>query len=101
MSNREHISFLEPIKNPPAYSMDKENRKLQIKLDVQYEKNNIFSFYKTHDTPTWTRVFSSSITQEAGFTLTGPTIELRADSHLTIQTNNLLPEEAPSIHPLQ
>ncbi|WP_444905538.1 multicopper oxidase family protein [Microbulbifer sp. SSSA008] len=95
MSNREHISFLEPIKNPPAYSMDKENRKLELKLDVQYEKNNIFSFYKTHDTPTWTRVFSSSITQEAGFTLTGPTIEIRADSHLTIQTNNLLPEEDP------
>ncbi|KZK78446.1 Multicopper oxidase mco [Pseudovibrio sp. W64] len=93
MSEAKPFSFLSPIKNPPAYVMDPEKKHLEITLDVEYDTNNVFSFEKPHNVPTYTRVFTSDLTKEAGNTLTGPTIEVRPGSKLQIHTHNKLPEQ--------
>lgn len=93
MSEAKPFSFLNPIKNPPAYVMDPETRLLEITLDVEYDQNNVFSFAKPHNVPTYTRVFTSDKTREAGNTLTGPTIEVRPGSKLEIHTHNRLPPQ--------
>ncbi|SDR48593.1 multicopper oxidase family protein [Pseudovibrio sp. Tun.PSC04-5.I4] len=93
MSEAKPFSFLNPIKNPPAYVMDQESLILEVTLDVEYDQNNVFSFEKPHNVPTYTRVFTSAKTKEAGNTLTGPTIEVRPGSKLKIHTHNKLPSQ--------
>ncbi len=93
MSEAKPFSFLSPIENPPAYVMDPDKKHLEVTLDVEYDTNNVFSFEKPHNVPTYTRVFTSDLTRKAGNTLTGPTIEVRPGSRLQIHTHNRLPPQ--------
>ena len=85
------FSYLDPFEAPPAYVMDPDKKHLKVTLDVQYEENNVFSFEKPKDKTCTTRVFSSALTRDWGNTLVGPTLEVRPDSKLEIQTHNNLP----------
>jgi len=90
------VSFLEPLKNPPAYVMKKEGETLEVNLDIQYEKNAVFNFDKANNVLAKTRVFSSDKTREKKFTIVGPTLELRRNSTLIIHSHNKLPSDHPN-----